>query len=270
MRVWAAWRQELSQAQRAAQVVRDGAGRLGQHRRQVRAAGAELTAFAARWHPASPRLATDPAELADQVMGLHGRRVEDPINAYIDRTVADAHPDADQIREPSATPTRPTTTPNRPRANSTGSSTQSCARTGGPPTPPTPPADSPPSSTNWLVFNATCAPPPHVSRPPARAGGSELFPGRRSTASDERWAADRLARQEAACSRRQGALAAPEEVTPDPAAPAEPEHSRPRAGHRALKQLHRPASANGVRSAPQVVAFHGMDNFRGRSLVAAP
>ena len=98
MRVWAAWRQELSQAQRAAQVVRDGAGRLGQHRREVRAAGAELTAFAGRWHPAVPDLATDPAQLADQVMGLYGRRVEDPINAYIDRTVADAHPDADQIR----------------------------------------------------------------------------------------------------------------------------------------------------------------------------
>jgi hypothetical protein len=31
-------------------------------------------------------------------MGLYGRRVEDPINAYIDRTVAHAHPDADQIR----------------------------------------------------------------------------------------------------------------------------------------------------------------------------
>ena len=97
--LWAAWHQELSQAQRAAEVVREGAGRLGQHRRQVRDAGAELTAFAARWRPAMPDLATDPAELADQVMWLHGRRVEDPINAFVARTVADAHPDADQIRE---------------------------------------------------------------------------------------------------------------------------------------------------------------------------
>ena len=32
-------------------------------------------------------------------MWLHGRRVEDPINAFVARTVADAHPDADQIRE---------------------------------------------------------------------------------------------------------------------------------------------------------------------------
>ena len=98
-RVWGAWRQELSQAQRAAEVVREGAGRLGQHRRQVRDASAELTAFAARWRPAVPDLATDPAELADQVMWLHGRRVEDPINAFVARAVADAHPDADQIRE---------------------------------------------------------------------------------------------------------------------------------------------------------------------------
>ena len=101
-RLWGAWRQELSRARHAAEVVRDGAGRLGQHRRQVRAAAAELTAFAARWRPAVPDLATDVTdlgELADQVMWLHGRRVEYPINAFVARTVADAHPDADQIRE---------------------------------------------------------------------------------------------------------------------------------------------------------------------------
>jgi len=98
-RVWAAWRLELPLAQRAAQAVRAGAGRLGQHRRQVRDASADLTAFARRWHPAVPDLRTDPAELADQVMWLHGRRVEDPINAFIARKVADAHPDAGQIRE---------------------------------------------------------------------------------------------------------------------------------------------------------------------------
>ena len=98
-RVWATWRQDLAHARRAAEVVRDGAGRLGQHRRQVRDASTELTAFAQRWHPAVPDLPTDPAELADQVMWLHGRRVEDPINAYVARQVADAHPDADQIRD---------------------------------------------------------------------------------------------------------------------------------------------------------------------------
>jgi exodeoxyribonuclease V alpha subunit len=99
-RVWGTWRQELAHAQRAAEVVGEGAGRLGQRRRQVRDASAELTAFAARWRPAVPDLATDPAELATQVTWLHGRRrVEDPINAFIGREVAGAHPDADQIRE---------------------------------------------------------------------------------------------------------------------------------------------------------------------------
>ena len=98
-RIWGAWHQELAQARGTAEVVRDGAGRLGQHRRQAREASNELTAFAQRWHPALPDLPTSPAELAEQVMWLHGRRVDDPINAYIARTVADAHPDADQIRD---------------------------------------------------------------------------------------------------------------------------------------------------------------------------
>ncbi len=98
-RTWGAWHQELAQARRAAEAVREGAGRLGRHRRQVRDAGAELTAFAARWRPVMPDLAIDPAELATQVMWLHGRRIEDPINTVVARAVADAHPDADQIRE---------------------------------------------------------------------------------------------------------------------------------------------------------------------------
>lgn len=98
-RVWATWHRELAQARRTAEVVRDGAGRLGQHRRQVREASTELTAFAQRWRPALPHLPTSPGELAEQVMWLHGRRVDDPINAYAARTVADAHPDADRIRD---------------------------------------------------------------------------------------------------------------------------------------------------------------------------
>jgi exodeoxyribonuclease V alpha subunit len=69
-RVWATWRQELAQVRRTAEVVRDGAGRLGQHRRQVREASNELTAFAERWHPVVPDLPTGPGELAEQVMGL--------------------------------------------------------------------------------------------------------------------------------------------------------------------------------------------------------
>jgi exodeoxyribonuclease V alpha subunit len=97
-RVWDAWRQDLAQARQAAEIVRDGAGRWGQRRRQVRDAHAELTAFAQRWHPALPDLPTDPSELATEVRWLHGRRVEEPINTVITRTVADAHPDADRIR----------------------------------------------------------------------------------------------------------------------------------------------------------------------------
>ncbi|RHW23973.1 TrwC relaxase [Nocardioides immobilis] len=97
-RVWATWRQDLAQARDAAEIVRDGPGRLGQRRRQVRDAQADLTAFAQRWRPAVPDLPTDPAELAEQVRWLHGRHVEDPINAYVARQVSDAHSDADQIR----------------------------------------------------------------------------------------------------------------------------------------------------------------------------
>ena len=98
-RVWATWRHELAQARRSAEIVREGAGRLGQHRRQVRDASALLTAFAQRWSPALPDLVADPGELAKQVRWLHGRRVEDQINTSIARTVTDAHPEADQVRE---------------------------------------------------------------------------------------------------------------------------------------------------------------------------
>ncbi|WP_182481262.1 MobF family relaxase [Nocardioides immobilis] len=98
-RVWDAWRQDLSEARLSADVVRAGAGRLGQNRRQVRDATTELTAFAQRWHPAVPDLPSSPGELADQVMWLHGHRVQDPINAYVARQVAAAHPDADHIRD---------------------------------------------------------------------------------------------------------------------------------------------------------------------------
>jgi hypothetical protein len=97
-RVWAAWHHDLAQAKRTGQTIREGAGRLGQRRRQVRDASAVLTAFAERWRPALPDLATDPAVLAGQVMWLHGRRVEDPINHHIATRVAAAHPDADQLR----------------------------------------------------------------------------------------------------------------------------------------------------------------------------
>ena len=230
-RVWAAWRQELSQAQRAAEVVRDGAGRLGQHRRQVRDASAELTAFAERWRPAVPDLPTDPAELADQVMWLHGRRVEDPINAYVAR--------AGRRRPPGRGPdprgrarrlhrVRPRRT--GAHASSTRPSTPSCARTAGQRTPATPPADSPPSPTNWQVSNATCAPPrARVDALTARAGDPDASRAEDSTASTQRWAADRLARQEAAAREAKERRQRQQEtrrIEPPPPSRSTPDHGR--------------------------------------------
>ena len=97
-RVRSAWFQELPQAQRAADTVREGAGRLGQRRRQFRDAHADLTAFAERWHLVLADLPTDPAELAIEVPWLHGRRVEDQIGGFVAQQVAAAHPDAERIR----------------------------------------------------------------------------------------------------------------------------------------------------------------------------
>jgi hypothetical protein len=97
-RIWSAWHDELSQAKRAAEIVRDGTGRLGQRRRQVHDAQQQLTEFAARWRPAVPNLPTDPAELATEARWLHGRRVADAIDAFVAHQVATAHPDADQTR----------------------------------------------------------------------------------------------------------------------------------------------------------------------------
>ena len=97
-RIWNAWHDELAQAQHAAEIVRDGPGRVGQRRRQVHAAQQELTEFAARWRPAVPDLPTDPADLAAEVRWLHGRRVAPALDAYVAHQVAAAHPDGGQIR----------------------------------------------------------------------------------------------------------------------------------------------------------------------------
>jgi conjugative relaxase-like TrwC/TraI family protein len=97
-RIRNAWYQELPQAQRAADIVREGPGRLGQRRRQVRDAEPDLTAFAERWRPVLPDLSTEPTDLATQVGWLRGSRVEGLIDVYVNRAVATAHPDADLIR----------------------------------------------------------------------------------------------------------------------------------------------------------------------------
>jgi exodeoxyribonuclease V alpha subunit len=98
-RVRTAWCQELPQARRAAEIVREGTGRLGQRRRQVRDAENYLTAFAERWRPLVLELRTEPAELATQVGCLHGRRIEHEIDAFVAHQVAAAYPDADLTRQ---------------------------------------------------------------------------------------------------------------------------------------------------------------------------
>lgn len=98
-RTWAAWHRDLAHARHAAEIVRDGPGRLGQRRHQVRAAQADLTAFVERWRPALLDLSTDPTELAAEVRWVHGRRIKDHINGHVGRTVAVRHPDSDQIHQ---------------------------------------------------------------------------------------------------------------------------------------------------------------------------
>ena len=102
VRVWATWHRDLAQARRSAEIVRQGAGRLGQRHRQFRDANADLTAFAERWHPVLADLPTDTAELAVEVQWLHGRRVEDQIDGFVAQQVAAAHPDAELIRDAEA------------------------------------------------------------------------------------------------------------------------------------------------------------------------
>jgi hypothetical protein len=98
-RIRDAWHVELPQAQRAAEILREGTGRLGQRRRQVLNAEDDLTGFAERWRPVLPDLPTDPADLATQVRWLNRRWLQDQIDTYVDRAVAAAHPDAEQLRQ---------------------------------------------------------------------------------------------------------------------------------------------------------------------------
>ena len=179
-RVWAAWRQELAQAQRAAEVVRDGAGRLGQHRRQVRDASAELTAFAERWHPAVPDLPTDPAELADagDVAARAPRRRPD--QRLHRPQVADAHPDADQIRDAERDAYTAYNRAEQARTQLDEAMYAELRPYGR--AAHTRDADRParqPSPTNWQASSATCAPPPPRRGPRERTEHPDA-PGRRT------------------------------------------------------------------------------------------
>jgi exodeoxyribonuclease V alpha subunit len=258
-RVWDAWRQDLSQAQRAAEIVRDGAGRLGQRRRQVRDATAELTAFAQRCHPALPGLPTDPTELATEVRWLHGRRVEEPINAYVGRQVADAHPDADQIRRAERDAHTAYDRAERARTQldeAIYAELRSTGRAG---------LARNPAGRLSAVAEELAGVERDLRSATARVAALHGEPSLRTLPDDgldgehQRWAADRAARQQAASRAAQQRRQNPTGQTADRAAPTDPEHSRPQVGHRPLSQPHRPAFANDVRSGPQAVAFV-MDN----------
>ena len=269
-RVWGAWHQELSQARRAAEVVRDGAGRLGQHRRQVRDASADLTAFAARWHPAVPDLATDPAELADQVMWLHGRRVEDPINAFVAREVADAHPDADQIRETERDAHAAYERAERSRTHLDEAMYAElrpygrAAHT----------RDADGRLTTVVdqlagvqrdLRTATARVDVLQREPAVRALPRAGVDGER-----ERWAADRVARQEAASREAKRAPAAPAERHGGSSHPHRAGALPTTGGASAADQPHRQATANDVRSSPQAVAFQDMDNLTAGAASGPP
>ena len=227
-RVWGTWRQELAQAQRAAEVVRDGAGRLGQRRRQVRDANNDLTAFAERWRPILADLPTDPADLADQVRWLHGRRLEaldrclrhPPGRRRPPRRGPDPPRRARRLRGARATPNRHA--PNSTHALHTELRPHGRAAHARDPTEPT----SLPSPTNSLASNATSAPPPHASSPHQRTEHPDA--SRRRTRRRTRPMGRRPPRPTASRRPRSpGALATPaadgRRIEPPPPSPSTPD-----------------------------------------------
>ncbi|UUZ60212.1 hypothetical protein [Nocardioides sp. B-3] len=192
---------------------------------------------------------------------LHGRRVDDPINAYIARTVADAHPDADQIRKAER---HAYTAYNRAEQARTrldeiiyaelrpyGQTAHTRDTTG----------------RLDVVADELAGVERDLRAASARVRALASEPSIRTLPDEgldgehDRWTADRLARRQAATQGSQRPQTAPtREATADRPASSEPEHSRPRAGHRPLKLPHQPSPASDVRSGPQVVAFHVMDN----------
>ncbi len=77
----------------AAQTIRAGTGRLGQHRGAVRRASQHLQAWAQQWRPIVASLPTDTGELAVLAGGYDDPNLGKAITAYA-RTVAEgAHPD---------------------------------------------------------------------------------------------------------------------------------------------------------------------------------
>jgi len=100
------WHREHVNAYQAAAVLRAGSGRLGQHRRQVRDARADLTAWAQRWQPILPNLPTDPdqitRQLAEPPAEMRGDQLRQRIADTARQTVARTHPEAEPIRTEAA------------------------------------------------------------------------------------------------------------------------------------------------------------------------
>jgi exodeoxyribonuclease V alpha subunit len=87
------WDTQRPATRAAAQTIRAGTGRIGQHRRELRRASQHLQAWAQQWHPIVTWLPTDTGELAVLAGGYDGPNLRQAITAYA-RTVAEgAHPD---------------------------------------------------------------------------------------------------------------------------------------------------------------------------------
>jgi hypothetical protein len=96
------WHREHVGAYQAAAVLGAGAGRLGQHRRQVREARADLTDWAQRWQPILPGLPTEPDQIRHQLetppAQMRGDQLRQTFADTARQTVARAHPEAEPMR----------------------------------------------------------------------------------------------------------------------------------------------------------------------------
>jgi hypothetical protein len=100
--LWRHWQADQPALHQALATIREGAGPLGLHRRQVRDAHDTLTAWAEKWRPLLPEMAADADQIAQQIRlqtgGFSPGRVKGTITQVAERTTAQAHPDAETIR----------------------------------------------------------------------------------------------------------------------------------------------------------------------------
>ena len=228
--LWGAWRQELSQAQRAAEVVRDGRRATGpapatgpRRRRRPDRVRRPLAPRRARpgHRPCRARRPGDVAARAprrrphQRLRRPHGRRrppgrrpdprdrARRPRRLRAGRTVAHP-PRGDHVRR--AAPVRPGRAHPRRRRP-----TRRRRR------------------TNWQASNATCAPPPHESMSSSASRAVRALPRAGVDGERERWAADRVARQEAAArdaKERRQRQQETRRIEPPPPSRSTPDHGR--------------------------------------------